>query len=88
MNLEMPLTDRQEDVIRFIAEYMYLENHPPTIKEIQEGIDVGNPGSIYGTLSELEDKEYIWRKEKHKARNIRLTQTGKKFFPKETEQRK
>ena len=79
--MEMPLTDRQEKVIQYIAEYIYENNYPPTIEEIQEGVGVGNPGSIYGTLSELENKEYIERKKKHKARNIRLTKNGKKFFP-------
>lgn len=70
--MKMPLTDRQKEVLKFITEFINKNEYPPTITEIQEGVGISNPGSVYGTLSELENKKYIRREEKHKARNIRI----------------
>jgi SOS-response transcriptional repressor LexA len=81
--MEMPLTDRQEEVIEFVGKFIGENNYPPTIEEIQEGVGLDNPGSVYSALSGLEKKEYIKRK-KHENRNIRLTETGEKFLPDES----
>lgn len=79
--MQFPLTERQEAVLKFITEFIHQNNYPPTIEEIQEDVGINNPGSVYGTLSQLENKEYIWRKEKHRARNIRLTENGERYLP-------
>jgi len=75
--MKFPLTERQEEVLSFITEFIEKNEYPPTITEIQAGVGIDNPGSVYGTLSELEKKEYIRKKTKHQARNIRLTKNGK-----------
>jgi repressor LexA len=78
--MKLPLTERQQEVLEFITEFIQKNEFPPTITEIQEEVGISNPGSVYGTLSELETKEYIKRTKKHRARNIRLTETGKSLI--------
>lgn len=78
--MEMPLTDRQKEVMKSVAKFIHANNYPPTINEIQENTGLNNPGSVYSALTSLEDKGYITRK-KHKNRNIRLTDIGKKYLP-------
>jgi SOS-response transcriptional repressor LexA len=49
------------EVFSFIEDYCHLNKMPPTIREIQTGIDVGSTRTVLRYLTELERLEYIRR---------------------------
>lgn len=67
-NREFPLTDLQGKVLGYVGEYMKDHLYPPTFKEIQEGLKINNPGSVYKVVVALARKGYIIRdKRKHRG---------------------
>ncbi len=80
MEMELPLTEIQENVLCFAAEFIEENNYPPTIEEIQDGVKLSNPGSVYRALQGLENKNYIHKKS-DVARGLRLTKLGEKYMP-------
>jgi repressor LexA len=67
-----PLTDRQEEVLRFILSWIQENSSPPTITEIANHLGIPYPKSAGTHLEALEKKGYIQRVP-GKARGIRLT---------------
>lgn len=73
-----PLTERQEEVLRFILSWMQENSSPPTITEIANHLGIPYPKSAGTHLEALEKKGYIQRVP-GKARGIRLTAKSSAF---------
>jgi repressor LexA len=55
------LTDRQLEVIRFIAREIEERGYPPTIREIGEALDIASTNGVNDHLKALEKKGYLQR---------------------------
>jgi len=55
------LTDRQLEVLRFIARQIEEEGYPPTIREIGEALDIRSTNGVNDHLKALERKGYLER---------------------------
>ncbi len=75
----LPMTEKQskifETLIKFLSKYEY----PPTINEIQEILEISNPGAVHKSLLGLENKGYI-EKIKRKKRGIRLSSEAERKY--------
>ena len=58
----MKLTDRQAQVLSFIAEYTATEGYPPTLREIGVAMGIRSTNGVIDHLKALEAKGYIKRK--------------------------
>ncbi len=67
------LTEKQEQVLKFVMEFIRREGHPPTIQEICHKFGFASPMGAYRHLRALEKKGYI-KRDSAKARGIRLTE--------------
>ncbi|HET6412746.1 MAG TPA: transcriptional repressor LexA [Anaeromyxobacter sp.] len=56
-----PLTDRQLEVLRFIAEQIEACGYPPTIREIGEALDIRSTNGVNDHLKALERKGFLTR---------------------------
>ncbi len=57
--MSMSLTKRQQEVLSFIEKFHAAEEHPPTVREICEGLGVTSPGSLIKHLQALERKGHL-----------------------------
>jgi repressor LexA len=57
--LLMSITKRQQEVLSFIEKFQTAEEHPPTVREICEGLGVTSPGSLIKHLQALERKGHL-----------------------------
>jgi repressor LexA len=55
------LTDRQLEVLRFIARQIEDQGYPPTIREIGEALDIRSTNGVNDHLKALERKGYLTR---------------------------
>lgn len=69
----MPVTlyRRQRQIVDFIAQYIQLNNHSPTLQEIADAINVSSLATVHEHLQALEKKNIIRRTE-GAARGIEL----------------
>lgn len=65
------LTRRQDDVLKYIKEFMVSHGYPPTIREIGSALGISSPATIHSHLKGLEDKGFI-KKDGAKNRAIEL----------------
>lgn len=65
------LTKRQEDILKYIKEYIVSHGYPPTIREICKAMGVSSPATVHAHLNNLEAKGFI-KKEDTKNRAIEL----------------
>ena len=65
------LTRRQDDILKYIKEYMVEHGYPPTIREIGKALDLSSPATIHTHLKNLEKKGII-RKGDSKNRALEL----------------
>jgi len=72
----LPLTDIQSKTFKAIQSFIHTHNYPPTIPEIQDILNVDNPGQVHKIFSALEKKGYIVR-EKGKHRGLDLSTEAK-----------
>lgn len=68
------LTDRQREVLGFIAECIRERGYPPTVREIGTRFGIRSPQGVMCHLKALERRGWIIR-EPHQARAIRLLRT-------------
>jgi repressor LexA len=66
------LTERQEEVLRYIAERLQETGYPPTIREIGNGLGIRSTNGVNDHLKALERKGYLDRSSS-KSRAIQLT---------------
>lgn len=65
------LTNRQQDVLKFVKSYIVSHGYPPTVREIGKALDISSPATIHAHLKNLEKKGII-RKDNSKNRAIEL----------------
>ncbi len=74
------LTDRQQEILRFIGEYIEEEGYPPSIREIGDRFRIGSLRGVTVHLDALEKKGYIERNST--PRSIRITHPAYQTAPK------
>lgn len=65
------LTNRQEEVLKFVKNYIVKYNYPPAIREIGKALGLTSPATIHTHLASLEEKGYI-KKSNTKYRSLEL----------------
>ena len=65
------LTKRQDDVLKYVKEFMVSKGYPPTVREIGKALGLSSPATTYAHLEQLEKKGYI-RKNDGKNRAMEL----------------
>ncbi len=65
------LTERQREILNYIAEYIQEHNYPPTYQEIADAFDITSKHGVVRHLEALERKGYIERSNTL-ARSIRI----------------
>jgi repressor LexA len=73
------LTDRQLEVLRFIARQIDDAGYPPTIREIGEGLDIRSTNGVNDHLKALERKGYLTR-DPSKSRALIPTQLARELL--------
>lgn len=66
-----PLKDREEQILRFMAEEIRLKGYPPTVREICSALDIKSTSTAHKDLANLERKGYI-EKDPSKPRALRV----------------
>ncbi len=66
------LTDRRQAILRFIYEYIQENARPPTVREIQKGLDFSSTAVVNHHLNKLEQGGYLVRASRA-SRGLRLT---------------
>lgn len=69
----MSLSRRQEDILKFIREFVYDHRFPPTIREIGESVDISSTSVVNYNLNVLEKKGFIVR-DRNVSRGLRLVE--------------
>jgi repressor LexA len=67
------LTDRQQEVLNFLGQYLREKGYPPTVREIGAHLGIRSPNGVAANLVALEKKGIIAR-DKNVARGIRITE--------------
>ena len=80
----LQLTDRQLEVLRFIAREIESRGYPPTIREIGEGLDIASTNGVNDHLKALEKKGYLQR-DPVKSRALIPTAAGREALAGPTE---
>ena len=65
------LTKRQDDVLKYVKEFIVSKGYPPTVREIGKALGLSSPATTYAHLEQLEKKGYI-RKNDGKNRAMEL----------------
>jgi repressor LexA len=73
------LTDRQLEVLRFIAQQIEDHGYPPTIREIGEALDIRSTNGVNDHLKALERKGYLTR-DPVKSRALIPTSAAREAF--------
>jgi len=77
----MTITDRQQQVLDFIAAFQAREGFPPSVREICAGLGLKSPGSLIKHLRALEEEGLLGRRP-GKKRAWKLTQApGPRTIP-------
>lgn len=74
------LTDRQQEILRYVGEYIESEGYPPSIREIGDRFNIGSLRGVTVHLDALEKKGYIERNST--PRSIRITHPAYQTSPK------
>ncbi len=80
-SMKKDLTDKQQNILIYIEEYIVEQGYPPTIREIGEKFEITAKGA-YDHLKAIEKKGYI-KCEKNRSRAIELLRTsgGEEHIP-------
>ena len=60
-NMEKNLTNRQQQILDFIASAISDRGYPPSVREIGEAVGLTSPSTVHSHMSSLQDKGYIER---------------------------
>jgi repressor LexA len=71
-----PLTERQDQTVKAISDFIVDKNYPPTIPEIQKLLKINNPGAVHKCLCALERKGWVVR-EPGRHRGLDITQEAR-----------
>lgn len=65
------LTNRQNEILKFMKEYIAIKGYPPTVREIGKAVNLSSPSTIHAHLSKLEEKGII-KKDDNKNRALEI----------------
>lgn len=65
------LTNRQNEILKFMKEYIATKGYPPTVREIGKAVNLSSPSTIHAHLSKLEEKGII-KKDDNKNRALEI----------------
>lgn len=65
------LSDRQDEILRYITDEVRRRGYPPSVREIGEAVGLSSTSTVHGHLTRLEDKGYI-RRDPSKPRAIEI----------------
>ena len=65
------LTERQQEIYEFVAEYVDGHGYPPTVREIGERVGLASPSTVHAHLANLERAGYL-RRDPTKPRALEL----------------
>jgi len=65
------LTDKQQEILAYLKDYILKKNYPPSVREICQAVDLRSTSSVHAQLNNLEEKGYI-RRDKEKSRTIEI----------------
>lgn len=65
------LSDRQQNILRFICSFFNKNNYPPTIREIGENVGISSTSVVNYNLAKLEDLKLLFRR-KEVSRGLTL----------------
>ena len=65
------LSKRQEEIYKYIVEYVKIKKYAPTIREIANAVGLNSTSTVYNHLKKLEEAKYIKRDE-DKPRTIEI----------------
>lgn len=67
-----PLTEKQKNVLKLIAQKIKEAGYPPTLQELADELGVASKNAVLKHLTALEKKGYIGKREGGAARGIRV----------------
>jgi repressor LexA len=74
------LTEAQQELYEWLTEYIRMNEHSPSIRQMMQGMNLKSPAPIQSRLEHLRNKGYIEWKE-GKARTIRVLRSVKQGVP-------
>ncbi|MFM7362999.1 MAG: transcriptional repressor LexA [Cuspidothrix sp.] len=74
------LTEPQKELYEWLVEYIKLNQHSPSIRQMMQGMNLKSPAPIQSRLEHLRNKGYIGWNE-GKARTIRILHPAKQGVP-------
>ena len=66
-----PLTSKEQVFYDYITETIRVQGYPPTVRDIQQALNVKSTSTVHSYLERLEEKGYIHKSE-HKSRSLRV----------------
>tara|TARA_R100000353_G_scaffold55721_2_gene44416 strand:- start:1330 stop:1551 length:222 start_codon:yes stop_codon:yes gene_type:complete len=72
------MTPKQSEVMKFVNKYWNDKGYSPSLREVQEGLEIKNLRSVHLFIDGLEKRGYL-TKIKHAHRSIEPTAKGKAF---------
>lgn len=73
------LSQRQQNILRYVWEYMSEHSRPPTIREIGGAVNISSTSVVNYNLNRLEEKGYVAR-EAEVSRGLKLTERALELF--------
>ena len=71
------LTERQEEILSYIVDFIRDNLMPPTLREVGKRFGIGSTNGVVDHLKTLERKGYIRRQDGAQSRGIKLTQKAR-----------
>ena len=56
---DQPLSDRQRAILRFVQDYMHQHKHPPSTREIGEGVGISSTSNVTYHVNRLVDHGFL-----------------------------
>ncbi len=74
------LSERQQNILEFLAEYVEENGYPPSMREIGAAADISSTSVVSYNLERLQEKGYISR-EREVSRGLKLTSMAQAAIP-------
>lgn len=74
-----PLSERQQNMLAYINDYVNENGRPPTIREIGSAVDISSTSVVNYNLTKLKEMGYL-KRDAEVSRGLKLTYRAKKFL--------
>ncbi|ERJ13742.1 transcriptional repressor LexA [Haloplasma contractile] len=72
------LSEKQEEILGFIMEYLNEQGYPPSVREIGKAVSLSSSASVHSQLQKLIDKGYL-HKDPSKSRGLSIVHDTNHF---------